>query len=102
MNPTPPRPPLFPYMTLFRSVIVPSSVQVLPACMPIFIAGCDAARALTWIGLEAERCSSAVRAVRILMVDAVRWGTCSLPARSEEHTSELQSPDHLVCRLLLE
>src|SRR5258708_14317123 len=27
------------------------------------------------------------------------WPT---PARSEEHTSELQSPDHLVCRLLLE
>src|SRR5207244_9433459 len=24
------------------------------------------------------------------------------PGRSEEHTSELQSPDHLVCRLLLE
>src|SRR5258708_12289908 len=31
-------------------------------------------------------------------------GSCSRPAprRSEEHTSELQSPDHLVCRLLLE
>src|SRR5207244_10397515 len=28
-------------------------------------------------------------------------GTC-WPPRSEEHTSELQSPDHLVCRLLLE
>src|SRR5258708_28683615 len=28
-----------------------------------------------------------------------RWGE---PLRSEEHTSELQSPDHLVCRLLLE
>src|SRR5258708_11726094 len=27
---------------------------------------------------------------------------CFLGARSEEHTSELQSPDHLVCRLLLE
>src|SRR5947208_7400543 len=26
----------------------------------------------------------------------------SRPRRSEEHTSELQSPDHLVCRLLLE
>src|SRR5438552_16931115 len=26
----------------------------------------------------------------------------SQPPRSEEHTSELQSPDHLVCRLLLE
>src|SRR5258708_14940576 len=31
--------------------------------------------------------------------DAVQY---HLPARSEEHTSELQSPDHLVCRLLLE
>src|SRR5438552_11678678 len=33
------------------------------------------------------------------------WSTCSsgtAPVRSEEHTSELQSPDHLVCRLLLE
>src|SRR5438552_8182695 len=29
-------------------------------------------------------------------------GRRSLPLRSEEHTSELQSPDHLVCRLLLE
>src|SRR5258708_13346523 len=29
----------------------------------------------------------------------VRW---SVGKRSEEHTSELQSPDHLVCRLLLE
>src|SRR5258708_31181478 len=28
--------------------------------------------------------------------------TCSMNDRSEEHTSELQSPDHLVCRLLLE
>src|SRR5258708_14216021 len=32
------------------------------------------------------------------------WCSCPglLPPRSEEHTSELQSPDHLVCRLLLE
>src|SRR5438552_18907277 len=29
-------------------------------------------------------------------------GTRRCAARSEEHTSELQSPDHLVCRLLLE
>src|SRR5207244_11485504 len=28
--------------------------------------------------------------------------TASIAGRSEEHTSELQSPDHLVCRLLLE
>src|SRR5207244_12717858 len=29
-------------------------------------------------------------------------GGCRVVLRSEEHTSELQSPDHLVCRLLLE
>src|SRR5258708_26352821 len=31
-----------------------------------------------------------------------RSGAWSTTSRSEEHTSELQSPDHLVCRLLLE
>src|SRR5258708_17236504 len=30
------------------------------------------------------------------------YGTIGIKVRSEEHTSELQSPDHLVCRLLLE
>src|SRR5207244_9876968 len=30
------------------------------------------------------------------------WFSTSVGVRSEEHTSELQSPDHLVCRLLLE
>src|SRR5207244_13117931 len=33
---------------------------------------------------------------------AIRGQTLDLVLRSEEHTSELQSPDHLVCRLLLE
>src|SRR5256885_11506737 len=33
---------------------------------------------------------------------AITWvGTCNNPARSEEHTSELQSPCNIVCRLLL-
>src|SRR5258708_8539577 len=33
---------------------------------------------------------------------AAAWASCaSTSKRSEEHTSELQSPDHLVCRLLL-
>src|SRR5258708_27315837 len=38
-------------------------------------------------------------------LDRKRFGETNLAAfrsRSEEHTSELQSPDHLVCRLLLE
>src|SRR5258708_21447555 len=33
---------------------------------------------------------------------ATRWPSACRASRSEEHTSELQSPDHLVCRLLLE
>src|SRR5258708_14361460 len=33
---------------------------------------------------------------------AFRTSRCASSCRSEEHTSELQSPDHLVCRLLLE
>src|SRR5947208_6188102 len=43
---------------------------------------------------------------RVLTPFAARAAHCGVPApgkaRSEEHTSELQSPDHLVCRLLLE
>src|SRR5207244_10062206 len=36
------------------------------------------------------------------VVDLSRLYKCHADHRSEEHTSELQSPDHLVCRLLLE
>src|SRR5258708_29855648 len=40
------------------------------------------------------------------LLPALTWRCCSsmirASSRSEEHTSELQSPDHLVCRLLLE
>src|SRR5690348_17411855 len=61
----PPRSTLFPYTTLFRSMLM----------------------SRTTISHSFWRmCSSASSAVR----------------RSEEHTSELQSPVHLVCRLLLE
>src|SRR5262245_63388225 len=35
-------------------------------------------------------------------VDVLKHGTAPVPVRSEEHTSELQSLRHLVCRLLLE
>src|SRR5260364_335053 len=40
--------------------------------------------------------------VVIDFTSAERDPNCSAGLRSEEHTSELQSPDHLVCRLLLE
>src|SRR2546422_2414649 len=69
----PPRSTLFPYTTLFRSRF--SQKRSRPACRTTF-PGCDSAR-----GSEQTRIGS---------------------KRSEEHTSELQSRLHLVCRLLLE
>src|SRR5258708_26600562 len=73
----PPRSTLFPYTTLFRSVVV--VVVVVGATT-----GCVA---LTG-GLSSGAGTATLRAPVL--------------TRSEEHTSELQSPDHLVCRLLLE
>src|SRR5258708_9586113 len=79
----PPRSTLFPYTTLFRSPLPTHprnhrGQSGLAACLRI-----------RPLGGELERTRPAQR--RIFR-----------PVRSEEHTSELQSPDHLVCRLLLE
>src|SRR5690348_17874139 len=70
----PPRSTLFPYTTLFRSR--PESSVHLQLYREVPAAWLDDALAAKW------------RRIREL--------------RSEEHTSELQSPVHLVCRLLLE
>src|SRR2546427_2384724 len=70
----PPRSTLFPYTTLFRSA---AALQ--------YIAAVDA---------EAEPVTGGTRASRARARE--------LGARSEEHTSELQSQSNLVCRLLLE
>src|SRR5690348_17696220 len=70
----PPRSTLFPYTTLFRS---PGSCRADGAAHE---AGARS--------LRARRCG--------------RVGSSEYQGRSEEHTSELQSPVHLVCRLLLE
>src|SRR5947208_7537058 len=79
----PPRSTLFPYTTLFRSdeagdVYVADSVNV-------------AVRIL-------RPTNHSVVIARVMDAASQRV----TPVRSEEHTSELQSPDHLVCRLLLE
>src|SRR5258708_26848186 len=76
----PPRSTLFPYTTLFRS-------QVEQEARPRVVADRDAAgRAPDHSGDKRDRVV----------------GLLPCHDRSEEHTSELQSPDHLVCRLLLE
>src|SRR5256885_8060885 len=73
----PPRSTLFPYTTLFRSLQPPAHVD-----------GQQLVRALR-TGLRAQLPG---RDLDVLLADG----------RSEEHTSELQSPCNLVCRLLLE
>src|SRR5690348_18168491 len=83
----PPRSTLFPYTTLFRSLYI-----------PILIFGASAVGA-THAGLGAGGEFSILGAA--LLASAV-GAPMACAARSEEHTSELQSPVHLVCRLLLE
>src|SRR5262249_62356157 len=73
----PPRSPLFPYTTLFRSHAATSSRATAAPCM-------------TSTG---SRCPSRDTTPRHLPITS---------RRSEEHTSELQSLTNLVCRLLLE
>src|SRR5258708_17082315 len=71
----PPRSTLFPYTTLFRSVR-----KILSGLRSRWMIPFSCAAARPFATCSARKGSS----------------------RSEEHTSELQSPDHLVCRLLLE
>src|SRR3712207_7950134 len=79
----PPRSTLFPYTTLFRSkeVFAPVSLQHL-------LDRCDTLRAGAYL---------AARRQIVIRRPFVTHGS-----RSEEHTSELQSRQYLVCRLLLE
>src|SRR3712207_8886633 len=78
----PPRSTLFPYPTLFRS----------PPSHPL---GRDRGRAL-------RRRFSRRRRAGVLVRDVTNEGARERASRSEEHTSELQSRQYLVCRLLLE
>src|SRR3712207_7254167 len=81
----PPRSTLFPYTTLFRSSLPPVAARV-----------CNRTPRTNRRGAKPVRCDDGV--------DAGAWISRSRlsAARSEEHTSELQSRQYLVCRLLLE
>src|SRR2546423_9059605 len=98
----PPRSTLFPYTTLFRS---PSWLVGL--VLALLATGCahhPAARPLTRIEMEPmkiEVVKSGPAGPRAEAFDAATLFQ-QAGARSEEHTSELQSLAYLVCRLLLE
>src|SRR5258708_8635599 len=95
----PPRSTLFPYTTLFRSLREHARTGAQP---PLTIAA-ETLRAMALGGMRDHVGGGFHR----YSVDA-EWRVPHFEkmlydqARSEEHTSELQSPDHLVCRLLLE
>src|SRR5947208_9707486 len=83
----PPRSTLFPYTTLFRSIdgVVYKLDRRADQERLGFLS-----RAPRWAMAHKFPADEALTAVK------------GIEFRSEEHTSELQSPDHLVCRLLLE
>src|SRR5687768_18104039 len=88
MSPRPPRSTLFPYTTLFRSSRAMCKVVQAQPCARGGNRSCRyRAPGRHWNFIGGEQASSASK---------------QRDARSEEHTSELQSRLHLVCRLLLE
>src|SRR3712207_8080235 len=92
----PPRSTLFPYTTLFRSVETAPGRRNARSCLAKGRPGypvtwcCDERSLHEHRNLRAERGRRRKQAT-------LYWGR-----RSEEHTSELQSRQYLVCRLLLE
>src|SRR5256885_8867309 len=89
----PPRSTLFPYTTLFRSADARSTLRQPAALEPAPIAQLRRAAAARYRALHGRDGRS-----RLLATD--RETRPERPGRSEEHTSELQSPCNLVCRLL--
>src|SRR5205814_10126493 len=89
----PPRSPLLPYTTLFRSIFGFHAVLARLRA--------DAA-SVTEIYLDEGRKDARARDL-VLAAEKAGVSLMRVPTkRSEEHTSELQSLRHLVCRLLLE
>src|SRR3712207_7738498 len=87
----PPRSTLFPYTTLFRSATKPNTQRgTKPAAN-------HAAPQVKPIPIAPRMRRSHFPMHRVLVIES-----SSSEARSEEHTSELQSRQYLVCRLLLE
>src|SRR5207244_5358536 len=97
------RPPftLFPYTTLFRSIVL---FQIEDPFAGGVAAGEVAAGRVDDAFRFPGRSARVKRIEHLLGVDPCWLAIIRSFAheRSEEHTSELQSPDHLVCRLLLE
>src|SRR3712207_8361037 len=93
----PPRSTLFPYTTLFRSVGCQGEVGV--ACAMASAASCQL---FGGSPSQIEYAAEMGLEHHLGMTCDPVCGLVQIPCRSEEHTSELQSRQYLVCRLLLE
>src|SRR3712207_7477367 len=91
----PPRSTLFPYTTLFRSQPREARVDLVAAMRVV-----TAVETLAALGAQARAVRSVKREHRLGQGQLVVEDSAQV--RSEEHTSELQSRQYLVCRLLLE
>src|SRR3712207_7077036 len=89
----PPRSTLFPYTTLFRSVIVQDDRIAAAACFLPLTSSAELSKEFGTRHRAALGITEETDAVAVVV---------SEETRSEEHTSELQSRQYLVCRLLLE
>src|SRR3712207_7426458 len=92
----PPRSTLFPYTTLFRSPPMPWTWEIHRE------GGTGPLRRAVRGYRSAEDAWEAGRAALARLGQRGQGSRASAPPRSEEHTSELQSRQYLVCRLLLE
>src|SRR5207248_7686417 len=93
---------LFPYTTLFRSVIMRERARIEGGDILDFGAGGRAPVEEEDRVLPNHRLGKWCRQRKERPVPCAHPCDATLPRRSEEHTSELQSPYDLVCRLLLE
>src|SRR5437764_7682914 len=99
MVPLPPVPTVFPYTTLFRSG--ETSVQHLAELMQRVHLDLDLDQVAGGRLGALEHGADAAGHRNVVILD--QYGVVEIEIeRSEEHTSELQSPMYLVCRLLLE
>src|SRR3712207_7865767 len=89
----PPRSTLFPYTTLFRSQDLDAAPGRAGVLVPLHRPGRRVAARAAGLPGGGER---------VLLHDDPHRPDPAVAARSEEHTSELQSRQYLVCRLLLE
>src|SRR3712207_7862080 len=93
----PPRSTLFPYTTLFRSGLIDVGHRVVHGgpeyCAPTLITEQVLARLESFVPLAPLHQPANLAGIRAAV---------EFLGRSEEHTSELQSRQYLVCRLLLE